>query len=583
MEGDYLIFGAGVIVSVCAQVLIMYRVLGRGIGMRITAVVVGWSMLAGVICFIFGKGNVDLISMGAAIVFALPTLSFFLWNISKKIIKPTQQMAIAATSIARGELAQHVTVTTKDELGDMANAFQEMVTYLQEMADAANALAIGNLSINVQPRSQSDVLGHAFCRMIDYQKMMAEAAHHIAQGDLQSEVIPQSALDQLGNTFAQMVTNLRELVGQVQRSSHEVANASQGINTAFTQTAAATTQVADAMQHVAKGTIRQTERITETNIIIEQVTKAIEGVAKGAQEQAIAVAESAQMTNKISTTITQMVTNAQNGAQKAAEATQTAHVSAQTISNTIQCMKKIERVQKRALRKVQEMSTRSEEISAIADTIDDIAAQTNLLSLNAAVEAARAGEHGKGFAVVADEVRRLSEKASSATKEITSLIKDIQKSMHKTDKAINATAEEISAGVLQASESENALRSILEAMVVVKRQVDTVAVDAEQVNIATNTVINTMDSVSAVVEENTSATEEMASGAEQVVEAAGEIASISEENNAAIEQVSASIEEVSTQAEEIAASATGLNELAQILQEQITRFKLPVLVSQTSE
>jgi methyl-accepting chemotaxis protein len=83
-----------------------------------------------------------------------------------------------------------------------------------------------------------------------------------------------------------------------------------------------------------------------------------------------------------------------------------------------------------------------------------------------------------------------------------------------------------------------------------------------------------MDSVSAVVEENTAATEEMAASSTEVTHAIENIASVSEENSAAVEEVSASAEEMSAQVEEVTASAQSLADMAQALQQVVAQFKL---------
>jgi methyl-accepting chemotaxis protein len=220
------------------------------------------------------------------------------------------------------------------------------------------------------------------------------------------------------------------------------------------------------------------------------------------------------------------------------------------------------------------MGMRSDQIGAIVETIDDIASQTNLLALNAAIEAARAGEHGKGFAVVADEVRKLAERASAATKEIGTLIKDIQKTVNDAVASMDEGAREVEVGSARAVESGTALSEIIKVVESVKEQVAGIATAATQMTAASNDLVTAMDTVSAVVEENTAATEEMAAGAAEVTQSIENIASVSEENSAAAEEVSASVEEMSAQVEEVSASTLSLEEMAQALQKVVAQFKL---------
>jgi methyl-accepting chemotaxis protein len=304
------------------------------------------------------------------------------------------------------------------------------------------------------------------------------------------------------------------------------------------------------------------------------MSRAIDGVARGAQEQAGEVGRAANVASRITDAIHQVSANAQAGTTASTQAAQVAQGGADKVAATVKGMSSLKAKVGLSAQKVKEMGQRSDQIGAIVETIDDIASQTNLLALNAAIEAARAGEHGKGFAVVADEVRKLAERSSSATKEIGTLIDEIQKTVAEAVSAMDEGTREMDSSVIQANQAGAALSDILNAVKTVNGQVEGIAVAAQQMNGLSNDLVGAMDAVSAVVEENTAATEEMAAGSAEVTQAIERIARVSEENSAAIEEVSGSTEEMSAQVEEVTGSAQNLAEMARGLQGLVRRFKL---------
>lgn len=246
----------------------------------------------------------------------------------------------------------------------------------------------------------------------------------------------------------------------------------------------------------------------------------IRGISEGAvarmQAQSARAENAAEAVEKLSQEITGISRHTQDASQRAREAAEAASKGAKLVASSVTLIQDLSTDTQQSAGRVASLSERAEQIGSIVEMIDEIAAGTNLLALNASIEAARAGEHGRGFAVVAGEVRRLAERTAQATHQVAALVDGIKSETAQTAQGIRSACERATQGAETVSSLSDAFQHIASLVVEVNGRVEQIADSARQEAVAADAVLGTMHDVSATAQEN-------AHGAEQIVAASGEL------------------------------------------------------------
>lgn len=479
-----------------------------------------------------------LILIGVGLVSLIFLISFgFL--VTRNIIEPVQKVKDRMSQLetkcltnlenglflfSKGDLSakvekgtQPLQIDRKDEIGEMAKVFDNMLLKAQKGIDSYefSRNKILELTNELQKliqyakegmldnRGNLEKFEGVYKEIIQgFNQTLDAIVNPIQEGAYCLEVMA------TGDFTVRMDTNFK---GQFRKIAESINNLGESVSKLLNQ-------VIDATQ--------------ANSSAASQISSSLEEFTSVSQELNSQVHEIASSVEQMTSTILQTTKNTNKTAENSKNAVEIAQKGGEVIIQTVEGITRIADVVNKAAEIIQELGKNSQQIGDIVQVIDEIADQTNLLALNAAIEAARAGEQGRGFAVVADEVRKLAERTTKATKEIAQMIKKIQ------------------------VDTQNAVDSVAEGSAVVEEGKKLASKAGESLK-------------------------QIISSANEVVDLANQVASASEEQSSTVEQISRNIESIShltnesaTGIQQIARAADDLNKLTENLSNIVAQFKV---------
>lgn len=435
--------------------------------------------------------TLQTIKWGTALAFLFVLIGGFI--ITRDIAVPLQSITGIAEKISRGDLSNNIELKRRsDEVGALAQAFGGMTSSLQEMAGIAEKMSGGDMRVQVQPKSELDVVGNSFNRMTNSLRDMAGVAERIADGDLSVSVRPQSENDTLGNAFHRMSKSLGSMANVAERMargdfSTDVAPQSEKdvLGHAF---ATMTENLRRVIADIA-------EAVNVLSASASEISASTSQLASSAGETSSSVAETTATVEEIRQTAQLTSNKARDVSHAAQQVVGVAHSGRVATKETSEGMQQIREQMESIAEGMMRLSEQSQAIGQIIATVDDLAQQSNLLAVNAAIEAAKAGEQGKGFAVVAGEVKSLADQSKQATMQVRAILTDIQKATASAVLATEQGSKAVERGVVQSKQAGEAILSLADSVEDAAQAATQIAATSQQQLVGMDQVAQAMDNI----------------------------------------------------------------------------------------
>ncbi|MBE0575401.1 MAG: HAMP domain-containing protein [Desulfuromonadales bacterium] len=420
----------------------------------------------------------------AAVVAVISVLVGLL--VSAGIVRPLREVVANLRDISAGggDLTSQLKVRSTDEIGELAECFNGFLTRQREMVGRIRGVTEDLTKANEKVRNSS---------------------HEVMEGAVrQSQALEETS---------RAIEGIDEAAGGIAESTGNLVSSVEESSSATLELGATIEEIASQMEKLFSTVDAVSSSINEMSVASQEVAENV-GILSSSTE--VTVSSMLEM----DASIKEIEENAVQTSKLASEAAEDAQRGMQTVDETIRGIESIRQTVDRASEAIMELGNQSSAIGKILTVIDDVADQTSLLALNAAIIAAQAGEHGRGFAVVADEIRELAERSAVSTREIGTIIANLQEGTQEAVVAMKAGSEQVYEEVKRSKASSMALEKIRSSTLKAMQQVNGIVRATEEQSRGSRQVTDSMNQVAAMLEQIASAINQQTSGARQLAEGA---------------------------------------------------------------